>query len=65
MPWRTFMLWNAVAAVGWTVAAGLGGYLIGPAITGVLKSAGLGAAVAGVAGVVVILFVRRRRSQSR
>lgn len=37
MPWRRFLMWNALAAAAWTVAAGLGGYLVGPAITDVLK----------------------------
>jgi membrane protein DedA with SNARE-associated domain len=64
MPWRSFLMWNAVAAVGWTVAAGLGGYLIGPAITDVLKNAAAAAAVAAAA-VVAVLLVRRRWSRSR
>jgi membrane-associated protein len=62
MPWRRFLMWNAVAAVGWTLAAGLGGYLIGPAITGVLTRAGVVAAAAAAA-VVVVLLVRHRRRE--
>ena len=64
MPWRSFLVWNAVAAVGWTIAAGLGGYLIGPAITDVLKNAGIAAGAAAAAAVVVLVLVRRRRRQT-
>jgi undecaprenyl-diphosphatase len=62
MPWRRFLMWNAVAAVGWTLVAGLGGFLIGPAITDVLKRAGIVVAVAAAA-VVAFLLVRHRARQ--
>lgn len=64
MRWRSFLLWNAVAAVGWTVAAGLGGFLIGPAIGDILKRAGTAIAVV-VAAVVVVLLVRRQLARRR
>ena len=58
MPWRTFLVWNTAAAVGWTLVAGLGGFLIGPAIGDVLKQAGVVVAAAAAA-IVVVLLVRR------
>jgi membrane protein DedA with SNARE-associated domain len=64
MPWRSFLAWNAVAAVGWTVVAGLGAFLIGPAITDVLKRAGVVVA-AVAAAIVVVVLVRRLRSTAR
>lgn len=64
MPWRSFLMWNAVAAVGWTVAAGLGGFLIGPAVTDVLAQVGVVVAVLAAAAAVVLL-VRHRRERAR
>jgi membrane protein DedA with SNARE-associated domain len=52
MPFRSFLVWNGLAAVAWTGLAGLGGYLVGPAFTDVLRRGSAWAAVA--AGVLVI-----------
>jgi membrane protein DedA with SNARE-associated domain len=67
MPWRSFLLWNALAAVVWTLAGGLGGYFIGPAVTPLLSKATTALAVGAVvalAGVVIYRRSRRRGSRS-
>lgn len=67
MPRRSFLLWNALAAVTSTAAAGLGAYGIGAAIVGQLQRpgavVGLGAAL--IVLVLVGLTVRHRRSGTR
>ena len=64
MGWRRFLPWDVIAAVLWTLAAGLGGYLFGPVVidvlnklsTGVLIAIGVVAAIAGL-----VYWLRRRR----
>jgi undecaprenyl-diphosphatase len=68
MGWRRFLPWDAIAALAWTLVAGLGGYFVGPPIANALKRAnvaifvGLALAVAIAAAV---YYVRRRRSAAR
>ena len=64
MGWRRFLPWDVIAAVMWTLVAGLGGYLVGPPIADVIKKAN--AAVLIAVGVVVLVaaavwFLRKRR----
>jgi membrane protein DedA with SNARE-associated domain len=65
MPWRSFLVWNTLAALAWTLAGGLGGYFAGPAVTSLLGTAttalAIGAVVA-VAGAFLYRRLRRRRS---
>jgi membrane protein DedA with SNARE-associated domain len=64
MPWRAFLLWGTLAALAWTLAGGLGGYLIGPQVLLLLKKAQwavIAAAVVVTAGV----FLYRRRKAAR
>ncbi|MGB9183742.1 MAG: DedA family protein [Solirubrobacteraceae bacterium] len=63
MAWRRFLLWNTLAAVAWTLVAGLGGYLLGPRIAGTLGlvNAAIIAAVVAVLGFALVHLVRRRR----
>jgi membrane protein DedA with SNARE-associated domain len=68
MPWRSFLVWNALAALAWTVVAGLGGYFVGPAFGDALRrgSFWLAAAVALLVICAIAyhyLVVRRRPSE--
>jgi membrane protein DedA with SNARE-associated domain len=64
MPWRTFLLWNALGGVVWAVSVGLVGYLLGEAAGQLIERAGVAAAViAVVSGVVAFVVVRRRAEQ--
>jgi LPXTG-motif cell wall-anchored protein len=63
--WRTFLPWNVIAAVTWTLITALGGYWIGPEMAralGVVNAALLAAGVIlmGAAG-----FYLWRRTQVR
>jgi membrane protein DedA with SNARE-associated domain len=63
MAWRRFLVWNALAAVAWTLVAGLGGYLVGPPIThalGLVNTAIIAVAVA-VVGFALARVIRGRR----
>ena len=66
MPWRSFLVWNALASVVWTLLAGLGGYLVGPAIADILKDTTLVVVAAALAILVgAALYRRHRRSRAR
>jgi membrane protein DedA with SNARE-associated domain len=61
MPWRQFLLWNALGGIVWACVFGGLGYLAGEAAATLVERAGVAAAV-GVAatGLVVWLLFRRR-----
>jgi undecaprenyl-diphosphatase len=42
MPWRRFLVWNALGGVSWAVAAGMAGYLLGAVASRLLTSFGIG-----------------------
>jgi membrane protein DedA with SNARE-associated domain len=67
MPWRTFLLWNALGGIVWAVAVGALGYSLGAGYAAGAKY--LGAAQAGVLAVVVmagiVWYVRRHRHRRR
>ena len=65
MPWRSFLLWNALGGIAWATCFGLLGYFGGEAAAHVVARIGVGAAVAIAVGVVVgygTVRLRRRRS---
>jgi membrane protein DedA with SNARE-associated domain len=65
MRFRTFFAWNALGAVSWGTTYGLLGYFGGHAITGVVSSIGIAAAVVLVAvfaGMWVAVRLRERRA---
>ena len=66
--WRTFLSWNVIAAVTWTLITGLGGYWIGPGMAralGVANAALLaaGAILIGAAGVYLWRRTHPQRDQ--
>ena len=64
MEWKTFLLWNAVGGVAWSVLYGTGAYLLGNAAKRVQGP--LGFAMAGIAVVVVgVSIVVLRRNEKR
>jgi membrane protein DedA with SNARE-associated domain len=64
LPWKKFLLWNALGGIAWAITIGLAGYFAGHAAEELVKEVGVAAAavviVLGVAAYVV-LRVRRRR----
>ncbi|HLH67343.1 MAG TPA: hypothetical protein VKV27_16755 [Solirubrobacteraceae bacterium] len=62
VPSRVYQPINLISAAAWTVAFGVGGYLIGPPVLDVLNDAGTAVTVAVVVAVaaIVALEVRRR-----
>jgi membrane protein DedA with SNARE-associated domain len=64
MRWSRFLLANALSALMWATAIGVGAYLVGPSITDIVADAGLlGATLAGVLLVLAVLVFRRRSSR--
>jgi membrane protein DedA with SNARE-associated domain len=58
-----FLPANAVSALVWALAIGLGAYLVGPSIADIVVDAGLaGGALVGLLFVVAVVLVLRRRS---
>src|ERR1700730_15951585 len=62
MRWSRFLPANAVSALTWALAVGVGAYLLGPSITDIAADAGLaGGALVGAVFVLAVVFVVRRR----
>ena len=62
MPWRSFLLWNALGGIVWAIWFGLLGYFGGEAAAKVVEKVGIGAAVAaGLALLAAYVVYRRRR----
>jgi membrane protein DedA with SNARE-associated domain len=65
MPWRSFLLWNALGGISWAITVGLAGYLLGEAAEQILRNVGIGALViAAVALVGVYVYIHRRRGRA-
>jgi membrane-associated protein len=64
MPWRSFLVWNALGGVTWALWFGLLGYFGGEAAAHVVTRAGVGVAIVVVSGFVAaygIMHLRLRR----
>jgi membrane protein DedA with SNARE-associated domain len=63
MAWRPFLVWSVLAALAWTLVAGLGGYWVGPPIAHALGLANTAIIVAilAIVGLALAQVVRRRR----
>jgi membrane protein DedA with SNARE-associated domain len=64
MPWRSFLLWNALGGIAWATAIGLIAYLLGRSAGGAIEAFGL-YGLAAVAIVIVSGFVAHRRHRRR
>jgi membrane protein DedA with SNARE-associated domain len=68
MPYRRFLLWNAIGGIAWGVTFCLVGYLAGNSYEVVERRIGLWGAIGSVAvvvGLVVVLHLRQRRARAR
>ena len=71
MPWRTFLLWNALGGIAWATSIGLAAYLLGHVAAtifrtfGVVGLAGVVAAAAGFGGWHLVRRRRREAAESR
>ncbi len=71
MPWRSFLVWNALGGITWAILYGLLGFILGhnlPLLGTVLRVLGAGGIVALVVFVVIVAalwLVRRRRLEAR
>jgi membrane protein DedA with SNARE-associated domain len=64
MPWRAFLLWNALGGIGWSCLYGFGAYLLGKAAKQVTGPVGLGLAVLGGLGLIAaFVFVKRNEAR--
>ena len=60
MPWRSFLIWNALGGITWAVIVGTAAYLLGNSATGVLEAFGLWGLVAALIAIGGLLFWHRR-----
>jgi membrane-associated protein len=64
MPWRSFLLWNALGGISWAIAIGLLAYFLGSSAGNAIEAFGIyGLAAALVA--VISAFVLHRRARRR
>jgi len=64
MPWRSFVLWNALGGITWAVAIGLIAYYLGHSAGNVIEAFGL-FGLAAVLLAIVSAFVLHRRHRQR
>ena len=65
MPWRSFLLWNALGGIGWSLCFGLLGYFGGAAAARLVAELGLEVAIGVVSGLVVVYLIVRWRLARR
>jgi len=66
MPYRQFLMWNALGGISWAITVGIVGYLVGTAAEEIVTRAGLGAAIlVGVAIIGALVMFRIRRDRRR
>jgi undecaprenyl-diphosphatase len=63
LPWRSFLLWNALGGIAWATTIGLAAYLLGSAAAKIAERFGTVAAGVVVVGAIVayVIFKRRHR----
>jgi len=67
MPWRTFLLWNALGGIAWATTIGLAAYLLGHVVETIFRTfglVGLAVVVAAALAFGVWHLVRRRRREA-
>ena len=66
MPYRQFLMWNALGGVTWAITVGIVGYIVGTAAEEIVQRAGLGVAItAAVLAIGAYVYVHVRRSRQR
>src|SRR6476646_4200245 len=66
MPWRAFVLWNALGGIAWAVTIGLIAYFLGHSASTAIESFGVFGLVAALLAAVTFFVVHRRhRARSR
>jgi membrane protein DedA with SNARE-associated domain len=66
MPYRQFLMWNALGGITWAITIGLVGYIVGTAAEQIVQTAGLGAAtVIGVLAIAAVVYFHVRRGRHR
>lgn len=70
MPWRRFLVWNALGGITWAITFGMLGYTLGrhlPLLTAVLNVIGVGGTILLAAAIVgaIIFWLARRRHVAR
>jgi membrane protein DedA with SNARE-associated domain len=60
MPWRSFLLWNALGGITWAVAVGLIAYFLGHSAENAIETFGLYGLAAVLLAIVSGLFLHRR-----
>ena len=65
MPWRSFLLWNALGGIGWATSVSLAAYYGGKAVEHVLSQIGLYGLIAAavLATLAGVLYWRHRRAR--
>jgi membrane protein DedA with SNARE-associated domain len=64
MPWRSFLLWNALGGIAWALWFGLLGFFGGEAAAHLVQKLGVGAAITvGLAIAIAYVVFRRRASR--
>jgi undecaprenyl-diphosphatase len=62
MPWRTFIVYNALGGIAWATSVGLLSYWAGHSADTVLKTVGIGGLALALVALVAFLVWRRRRA---
>ena len=66
MPYRQFLMWNALGGITWAITIGLVGYILGTAAEQVVEKVGLGAAIlVGVLVIAALIYFHVRRGRHR
>jgi len=60
MPWRSFLLWNALGGITWATAVGLVAYFLGHSAGNAIQTFGLYGLVAALLAIVSALWLHRR-----
>jgi membrane protein DedA with SNARE-associated domain len=64
MPYRQFLMWNALGGITWAITIGLVGYILGTAAEQVVEKVGLGAAIlVGVIVIAALIYFHVRRGR--
>ena len=66
MPYRQFLMWNALGGITWAITIGVLGYIVGTAAERVVEKAGLGAAILiGALVIAALIYFHVRRGRNR